>query len=89
MIHLSDITRLEVIDDRGRILARTELNGVKLSGQDGGRTLKVFIDEGEDENPTFIVMRAALHLLSKGCYEAARATLEKHLDEMGLNEDTP
>lgn len=42
-------TRLEVIGSLGRIITRRDLEpGVRILVQDGARTVKVFIREGEE-----------------------------------------
>ena len=49
-VKLSDVTRVEVIDENGRSYANIHpLNIVELSFQDNGKTLKVFINKREDE----------------------------------------
>lgn len=42
---MSGVNRFEVIDDTGRKLIMLNIEGVKLSYQDEGRTLKVFISQ--------------------------------------------
>lgn len=43
---VSDVTRVEVIDEKGRSYVNWKKNNmVDLSYQDGGRTLKVFISQ--------------------------------------------
>lgn len=44
-----NITRVEVIGDKGRAWSRWNLTSVVLSYQDGGRTLKVFVSGDEPE----------------------------------------
>tara|TARA_R110000772_G_scaffold81651_3_gene173579 strand:- start:674 stop:865 length:192 start_codon:yes stop_codon:yes gene_type:complete len=44
MINYPDITRLEVIDD-GRELVKYDLKDVKISIQDDGRTMKIFVNK--------------------------------------------
>lgn len=83
MIKLRDIDRLEIIDNHGRKFGRFDLDGVALSGQDDGRTLKIFLDhEGEPENTTITVLSAALYMLENGDADGAAETLRKHLDEV-------
>ncbi len=41
--NLENVTRFEVIDESGRVYTRWECS-LALSFQDGGRTLKVFVD---------------------------------------------
>ena len=87
MIKLRDITRLEIIDEHGREFGRCDLDGVAMSGQDDGRTLKIFLDyEGEPENTTITVVMAAIHMLEQGKVLDATETLENHI--AGLSEDT-
>jgi hypothetical protein len=38
-----EISRLEVIDEKGRAYVRLGIDHIVLSWQDGGRTLKVFV----------------------------------------------
>lgn len=47
---MSDVTRLEVIGNSGRLLVMYNLQDVELSYQDGNRTLKIFAVEEESEN---------------------------------------
>ena len=48
---LSDITRVEVIDDEGRsYVNNVKDNKVELSFQDDGKTLKVFIEKPAQKN---------------------------------------
>lgn len=42
--HPECITRFEVVDEWGRALTRRPVEVVELSYQDGGRTLKVFLN---------------------------------------------
>lgn len=53
-IHVPSVSRLEVIDHTstagGRVVVRHDVR-VSLSLQDGGTTLKVFLDDRPDENP--------------------------------------
>ena len=42
---LKKVTRLEVIDSKGRSYSNWNCQKVILSSQDKGRTLKIFIDE--------------------------------------------
>ena len=42
------ITRLEVIDEKSRKYVKWNCK-IKLSVQDNGRTLKIFVSEGEDK----------------------------------------
>ena len=44
MIYYPDITRLEVIDD-GRELVKYDLKDVRISLQDDGRTMKIFVNK--------------------------------------------
>ena len=44
MINYPDITRLEVIDD-GRELVKYDLKDVRISIQDDGRTMKIFVNK--------------------------------------------
>jgi len=45
------ITRVEVIDETGRAYVNTRVNGtVQYSLQDGGRTLKIFLQSKQNEH---------------------------------------
>ena len=45
------ITRVEVIDETGRAYVNTRVNGaVQYSLQDGGRTLKIFLQSKKNEH---------------------------------------
>jgi hypothetical protein len=44
-----DVTRVEVIDNNGRVYAKHSVERVWLSEQDDGRTLKVFVTFEEQE----------------------------------------
>lgn len=44
--NLKDVTRVEVIDAKGRSYTNNYVESLRLSIQDDGRTLKVFIQEG-------------------------------------------
>ena len=46
---LERVTRVEVIDDTGRKYVNWEVDNVIISLQDAGRTMKIFIDNKEDE----------------------------------------
>lgn len=91
MMNLNDVTRLEIIDSTGRTFGRYDLDGVQLSGQDEGRTLKVFLDyDGEGAVNTFTAISAALFSLTKDDPDVQTAidTLKDHLDEIaGDNHD--
>ena len=85
MINLQDITRLEVIDETGRVFGRWEIDGVSLSGQDEGRTLKIFLDYGgESSLNTFTVLSAAANWLGQDepNVEMALSAIRDHLDEI-------
>ena len=85
MIKISDITRLEIIDETGRAFGRHDVEGVTLSGQDEGRTLKIFLDYGgESENSTITVLQAVLWQLREceGGREAAIEMIEHHLRQL-------
>jgi hypothetical protein len=44
LIHLNDVTRVEVIDEKGRSYIKWDNDYlVKLSLQDDGKTLKIFL----------------------------------------------
>ena len=91
MIKISDITRIEIIDETGRAFSRRGVDGVALSGQDEGRTLKIFLDHvGEEENNTITVLQAALWQLGRGekGRETAIEMLEDHLNQI-LDQKTP
>lgn len=48
-LDLPDATRVEVIGSLGRVLTRNQLEpGVRILVQDGARTVKVFITEGDE-----------------------------------------
>ncbi len=51
LIFLEDCTRVEVIDEKGRSYVNWKpTNKVRISTQDEGRTLKIFVDSrGVDE----------------------------------------
>lgn len=40
---MSKLTRVVIVDDKGRIYDRTNPDGILTSVQDDGRTLKVFV----------------------------------------------
>ena len=46
---LERVTRVEIIDDTGRKYVNWEVDNVIISLQDAGRTMKIFIDNKEDE----------------------------------------
>lgn len=82
---LNDITRLEIIDASGRAFGRYDLDGVTLSGQDDGRTLKIFLEhDGESETSTFTILSAAANWLSQDepNVEMALSAIQDHLGEM-------
>ena len=85
MINLRDITRIEIIDETGRAFGRHDVDGVALSGQEDGRTLKIFLDYGgEDENTTITVLQAVLWRLRE-CEdgrETAIDMIEHHLKQL-------
>ena len=85
MINLRDITRIEIIDDTGRAFTRHDVDGVALSGQDDGRTLKIFLDYGgEEENTTITVLQAVLYQLTheEDLREVAVETIKHHLKQL-------
>ena len=43
------LTRVEVIDEKGRAYTNMSCEGVQISMQDGGRTLKVFLVNSNEE----------------------------------------
>jgi hypothetical protein len=47
-LDLTHVSRVEVVDGRGRVLVRRDLDEVAAELQDAGRTLKVFISGDED-----------------------------------------
>ena len=47
MIDLNRVTRVEVIDKSGRSYMEYNATDVKLSIQDDGKTLKVFLENGD------------------------------------------
>ncbi len=47
---LDNVTRVEIIDESGRILVRKNLELVQLAVQDNRRTIKVFISSSVPEN---------------------------------------
>ena len=88
MIKLRDIEQLEIIDAHGRAFGRYDLDGVAMSGQDDGRTLKLFLDhEGEPDTRTTTVLMAALHMLENGDVEGATKAMEGHLNEIMEDDD--
>jgi hypothetical protein len=44
-----DVTRVEVIDNNGRVYVKNSVERVWLSEQDDGRTLKVFVTFTDEE----------------------------------------
>lgn len=87
MIHLNSITRLEVIDPTGRVFGRFDLDGLELSGQDDGRTLKIFlVNEGETDNTTITLLYALIGILThqENRRELAVEYIRDHLKELGL-----
>lgn len=44
-----DVTRVEVIDNKGRVYVKNSVERVWLSEQDDGRTLKVFVTFKDEE----------------------------------------
>ena len=53
MINLDDVTRVEVIDNKGRSYTKNNVERVWLSLQDDNRTLKVMVTF-EDEEEIYI-----------------------------------
>jgi len=50
-VNLSKVNRVEVIDENGRSYVKYNCNNVKISLQDDGNTLKLFLDkENKDEH---------------------------------------
>ena len=52
MIDVADfqqVTRFEVIDAAGRSYVKYGVSDIKLSLQDSGKTLKIFLREGREE----------------------------------------
>lgn len=47
MMEFPDVTRVEVIDDHGRSYMSFGTHDVKISIQDSGRTLKVFLQSDD------------------------------------------
>jgi hypothetical protein len=45
------LTRFEVIDETGRVYSRGDVGKIDLSFQDDGRTLKVFVNHVEPQEP--------------------------------------
>ncbi len=43
LLDLKDVTRVEVIDETGRVYTRHNIDIVKLAVQDDGRTIKIFV----------------------------------------------
>jgi len=41
---IADVTRVEIIDDQGRAYVNRFCKNVRVSSQDQGRTLKIFLD---------------------------------------------
>ena len=90
MIKLTEVTRLEIIDESGRTFGRFDLDGVSLSSQDEGRTLKVFLDyDGEQANRTITVLQAVAWQLENedGGREVAVEMIRDHLDELMGGDD--
>lgn len=49
-IDTSKITRIEVIDDTGRVYTCWDVGKLVMMVQDYGKTLKIFIENGEKED---------------------------------------
>jgi hypothetical protein len=47
--YVQNITRVELIDGRGRVYVNMNVGDVILSLQDNKRTLKIFVEDAEDE----------------------------------------
>jgi hypothetical protein len=61
-LDLRRVTRVEVIDARGRAMVRQNLEGAAAELADGGRTLKVFVSGDEAE---FYAARVVRHGLER------------------------
>ena len=51
MKKLDKVNRVEVIDKNGRQFTRHDIKDVRVDYQDGGKTMKVFVDWKEEEKP--------------------------------------
>jgi len=49
VIDFSKVTRVEVIDNKGRAYTKWDVNNVELQLQDDERTLKLFVQYEEEE----------------------------------------
>ena len=43
------VTRLEIIDESGRVFVKRDLVGFEMQTQDGGRTVKIFIQNKDNK----------------------------------------
>jgi hypothetical protein len=48
-IQYPDVTRVEVIDNKGRAYVKYRVTSTQLQTQDNGRTLKIFVSYEEEE----------------------------------------
>lgn len=51
--HYNDVTRVEVVDDDGRVYVRTGVTLARVAIQDNGRTLKLFVTKKPPEELIF------------------------------------
>lgn len=49
MIKVEDVTRFEVIDNRGRAYVKYGVKDIEMSFQDNCKTLKIFVEYEEEE----------------------------------------
>ncbi len=47
--NLKNVTRVEVIDEKGRVYTRHNLDIVQLAVQDDGRTIKIFVSNKQKD----------------------------------------
>lgn len=48
-IDLWDVTRVEVIDNNGRVYTKNWVDNVEVQFQDDGKTLKIFVHYDDEE----------------------------------------
>jgi hypothetical protein len=49
LLTLHDVTRVEIIDEKGREYTRHNIDVVKLAVQDNGKTIKIFVSSKKDK----------------------------------------
>jgi hypothetical protein len=59
VMRFSKVTRLEIIDDDGRIYTNQRAGGSSIHLQDGGRTMKVFAKGKNEIKPTVLLKEQA------------------------------